>query len=238
MGYQILEFYFQYLPCYNVQGGALQFQELEVNASMSLPLKEVVPKGWVQTDRASHEAWAKLIKRSPLAATIMHLLAARVGDHNAVVISQKTLAGLASASRRGVQSALKILADDRWLQLVQIGGTGTVQAHVLNDTVVWSGPRDGLRYSKFSAVVIVSAEEQPGGVIPELQEALRKVPRVFPGEQQLPTGEGLPPPSEMPLPGLEPDIPAILEAERRAEPVSIGSVVQDIKQRLGDLPED
>jgi hypothetical protein len=28
------------------------------------------------------------------------------------------------------------------------------------------------------------------------------------GERQMPVGDGLPPPSEPPLPGLEPDLPA------------------------------
>jgi hypothetical protein len=94
-------------------------------------------RGWVQTDRASHEAWALLTRRSPLAAQLMHLLAARVGDHNAVVISQKTLAQIAQASRRGVQNALKVLADERWLEVIQIGATGSVNGYVL--MTEWSG---------------------------------------------------------------------------------------------------
>jgi DNA-binding transcriptional MocR family regulator len=195
---------------------------------MSLPAKQSLGNGWVQTDRASHEAWAVLIKRSPLAATLMHLLAARVGDHNAVVISQKTLANLANASRRGVQSALKILEQDRWIELRQIGPTGTVNAHVLNDRVVWSGPREGLRYSLFSAVVVISDDEQPDRVDLGQQEPLRRLPSRRPGEQQLPTGEGLPPPVEQALPGLEPDLPATQEPERRGEPVAIGQLLKSI----------
>jgi DNA-binding transcriptional MocR family regulator len=200
---------------------------------VSLPVKEPL-KGWVQTDRASHEAWAVLIRRSPLAATLMHLLAARVGESNAVVISQKTLANLAGASRRGVQSALKILERDRWIELRQIGTTGSVNAHVLNDRVVWAGARDGLRYSTFTAVVIVSDDEQPDRIDLEKQEPLRKLPRRFPGEQQLPTGEGLPPPSEPALPGLDPDLPATPEPERRSEPVAIGQLLKSIAPDLSE----
>ncbi len=192
---------------------------------MLLPVQEKL-KGWVQTDRASHEAWAVLIRRSPLAATLMHLLAARVGEHNAVVISQKNLAHLAGASRRGVQSALSILVQDRWIELRQLGTTGSVNAHIINDRVVWAGSRDGLQYSKFTAVVIVSDDDQPDRDDLGQQEPLRKVPRRFPGEQQLPTGEGLPPPSEPALPGLEPDLPAIEEPERHGEPVAIGELIK------------
>jgi DNA-binding transcriptional MocR family regulator len=192
---------------------------------MSLPAKQSVQSGWVQTDRSSHEAWAALTRKSPLAAQIMHLLAARVGEHNAVVISQKTLAHLAGASRRGVQNALKVLDRERWLEIRQIGERGTVNAHVINDRVVWSGPRDGLRYSLFSAMVIVSDEEQPDRSELGRQEPLNRVPRLYPGEQQLPTGEGLPPPSEPALPGLETELPATPEPERRGEALSLGSLI-------------
>jgi hypothetical protein len=195
---------------------------------MSLPVKPFPEGSWVQTERAAHEAWAVLIKRSPLAATLMHLLAARVGEANAVVISQKNLATLAKASRRGVQSALKILEQDRWIELKHIGTTGTVNAHVLNDRVVWSGPREGLRYSSFSAVVIISDDDQPDRAGLGLQSPLRKLPQRRPGEQQLPTGEGLPPPSEQALPGFEHDLPATDEPERHGEPVAIGQLLKSI----------
>ncbi len=175
-----------------------------------------------------------LTRKSPLAAQIMHLLAARVGEHNAVVISQKTLASVAGASRRGVQNALKVLERERWLELRQIGERGTVNAHVINDRVVWSGPRDGLRYSKFSAVVIVSDQEQPDREELGRQVPLHKLPRLYPEEQQLPGGAGLPPPSEPPLPGLEPDLPATQEPKRRGEPVAIGALVRGIAPDQGE----
>ena len=40
------------------------------------------------------------------------------------------------------------------------------------------------------------------------QEPLRRVPSLLRDEQQLPSGDGLPPPSEPTLPGMEPDLPA------------------------------
>ena len=201
---------------------------------MGLPAQK--SKGsWVQTDRSSHEAWAVLTRKSPLAAQVMHLLAARVGDHNAVVISQGTLAQLAGASRRGVQNAIAVLERERWIELRQIGDRGTVNAHVINDRVVWTGARDGLRTSLFSAVVVVSDTEQPDREDLGAQQPLRQVPRQFPGERQLPTGEGEPPPSEPSLPGMEPDLPALQEpADRRPmdEAVSLGALVSGIASKL------
>lgn len=172
-------------------------------------LPEKAPSGrWVQTERAAHEAWAALMRESPAAAMLMHLLVARVGPHNAVVVSQKTLGELMGKSRDTVKRALATLKDRNWIEARQIGQSGTVNAYIVNDRVAWSGKRDGIRYSLFSAAVIVSDEEQPDRDQLGRQEPLRKVPSLFQGERQLPTGDGLPPPSEPSLPGMEPDLPA------------------------------
>ena len=128
---------------------------------MSELVKRQPPGHWVQTERAAHEAWASLIEKAPKAAQLMHILTARVGEHNAVVVSQKTLAALMKCSRRTVQRAVDVLAEDRWIEIRQIGENGTVNAHIINDRVAWSGKRDGLRYSLFSAAVIISEAEQP-----------------------------------------------------------------------------
>jgi len=94
------------------------------------------------------------------------------------------------------------------LEIRQIGERGTVNAYVLNDRVVWSGPREGIRYSLFSAAVVVSDYEQPDQAELGQKPALRRLPSLFPGERQLPTGPGLDPPSEPALPGMEPDLPS------------------------------
>lgn len=167
------------------------------------------PRGnWVQTERAAHEAWAALILKAPKAAQLMHLLTARVGENNAVVISQKTLAGLMKCSRRTVQRAVEVLSEDRWIEVRQIGENGTVNAHIINDRVVWLGKRDGIRYSLFTASVVVSEEEQPDRDQLGHQEPLRRLPGLFRDEQQLPSGDGLPPPSQPFFDGMEPDLPA------------------------------
>jgi hypothetical protein len=88
-----------------------------------------------------------------------------------------------------------------------------VNAYVLNRNVVWSGPRDGIRYALFSAAVVVSDQEQPDRDTLDQQLPLRSLPSLYPGERQLPAGDGLPPPSQPSFPGLEPDLPA-----RQADP--------------------
>ena len=194
-----------------------------------MPAKQ--PQGnWVQTERAAHEAWAALIAKAPKAAQIMHILTARVGEHNAVVVSQKNLMKLTGSSRRTVQRALDVLSKDRWIEVRQIGQNGTVNAYIINDRVAWSGKRDGIRYSLFTAAVIASDDEQPDRDDLGHQEPLRRLPSLYRDEQQLPAGDGLPPPSEPPFPGMEPDLPS-----KSAEGQETLEIEQSVTPQWNDL---
>lgn len=179
---------------------------------------------WVQTERKAHEAWADLIRKSPLAAQVMHVLTARVGENNAVVISQKNLARLVKGSERGVRNALQLLSDDNWIEIRQIGGRGTVNAHVINDRVAWSGKRDGIRYSLFSANVIISDDEQPDVTEIDQLSPLRRLPMI--GENQLPSGPGLPPPSQPFLDDLAPDLPATGHYNASSIPLEVAQAIR------------
>lgn len=167
---------------------------------------------FVQTDREAHEAWARLTLKHPTASAIMHLLASRVGDHNAVVISQSTLAKLLGVSRPTISKSIQVLNAERWIEIRQVGGSGSTNAYVLNDRAAWIKSRDGLRYSLFSATVIASEEEQPDRESLENQEPLRGLPRI--GEIQIPIGDGLPPPSQPFFEGMEPDLPEARNIEK------------------------
>ena len=171
---------------------------------------------WVQTEREAHEAWARLIRKSPKAAELMHLITARIGDHNAVVMSIPTIMKLMGTSRPTVIRAINLLREDRWVETVQIGGSGTANAYVVNDRIAWTGPRDGMRFSLFSAAVIASSGDQPDASEIDHQEPLRRLPRI--GERQLPSGDGLPPPSEPFFEGLEPDLPATKADDTMQDP--------------------
>ena len=166
------------------------------------------PNGtWVQTDRAAHEKWARMAVSQPRASALLHVILAHMGRHNAVVVSQAALAKLAQCSARTVQRSLETLRDGGWLEVRQIGPSGTVNAYIVNDRVAWSGPRDGIRYSMFSAAIVLSDAEQPDAAELGAQEPLQHIPSLLPGEQQLPTGPGEPPISQPALDGLELDLP-------------------------------
>jgi hypothetical protein len=162
---------------------------------------------WVQTDRAGHERWAILAVESPRAAALLHVIVARMGRHNALVASQETLASMAKCSSRTIRRSLQILKEENWIEVRQVGSSGTVNAYIVNDRVAWSGARDGIRYSLFSAAVLVSDAEQPDQNELGVQPPLERIPTMHPGECQLPTGPGLDPPTQPPLVGLEPDLP-------------------------------
>lgn len=170
---------------------------------------------WVQTERKAHEAWAGLIARKPRAAQLLHHLVAQMGHQNAVVVSQGVLAKLMGCSVETVKRAVRDLSSEGWMQVVRIG-KGKEAAYVVNDRVAWGQPRDQLRLSTFSATVIADIDDQE----PETLEHrdLRRIPTLYPGEQQLPSGPGLAPPSQPIFDGLEPDLPALTgdAAERAA----------------------
>jgi len=128
-----------------------------------------------------------------------------MGNQNAVVIPQKVLAALMGRSLDTVQRAIRDLAAERWIQVVRIG-KGKEAAYVINDQVAWGQPRDQLRLSAFSATVIADAEDQDALTFDHAP--LRRLPTLYPGEQQLASGDGLSPPSQQFLAGMEPDLPA------------------------------
>lgn len=165
------------------------------------------PGHWVQTERKAHEDWAGLIGRKPKAAMLLHHLVAKMGQQNAVVVSQKTLALLMGASLDTVKRALRVLQDEHWIQVVKMNGPGTVAAYVVNDRVAWGQPRDQLRLSVFSASVIADYDDQDTPALESVQ--LRRIPALFPGERQLPSGDGQEPPSQPSMEGFEPDLPSL-----------------------------
>lgn len=167
------------------------------------------PNGsWIQTERAEHELWAVMISDEPKVAALLHVLLSQMGRHNAIVASQKTLARLARCSVRTLQRSLAVLTEGNWIETRQLGPTGTVLAYVVNSRVAWSGPRDGIRYSVFSADVLIADDEQPDAAELDALPPLQRIPSLNLGEKQLPSGPGLPPISSPSLPGLEPDLPS------------------------------
>lgn len=195
------------------------------------------PRTWVQTERAAHEAWGNLTMKSPRAAALMHQLVANMGHQNAVVVSQKTLAKLMRCSERTIRNALTDLVKDRWVQVVQIGAAGTINAYVVNSAVAWGEKREHLRLSVFHAAVVADAADQPEGAIDRTD--LRRVPIIIPPEQALLAGEGEPG-AQIALPGMEPVIEgqggAPVFRSELAAPESLAALAAQIAALKFDWP--
>jgi len=191
---------------------------------------------WVQTERAAHEAWDRLIAHAPMAARLAHVLVANMGDGNAVVASQKTLGELLGhhkgdgkpVHRNTVRKAINRLARDRWIEVVEIGGKGGALGYRINSRVAWHGPRDQLRYARFSAEVLASESEQTERI--DERPPLRTVPTVMRGETPLPTGPGEDPPSQQPLEGLEP----VVYRDESGRLYEHDPQTGELQQRIGD----
>lgn len=159
---------------------------------------------WVQTERKALEAWAHLTMTSPRASALLQHLVARMGHQNAVVISQKTLAKMMGCSVRTVKYAVADLIAGRWIQCVQVGQHGTVNAYVINSEVAWGEARDQIgRLAVFTATVVADADDQSAEVLEHKQ--LRTLPIVYPPEFAMPHGDGEVG-AQISLPGFEPVI--------------------------------
>lgn len=169
---------------------------------------------WVQTERSAHEAWSKLVRTNQRAAALLHVLVANMDQAAAVVASRATLASLVGFSEATVKRAVADLRRDLWIEVVQLGGKGGVNAYVVNSRVAWAAPRDMLPMAAFSATVLaMEAEQDQVDTAP-----LRRIPTLYPGERQLPTGPGEAPPSQPALGELDPDLPSLqAEIERRGQ---------------------
>jgi DNA-binding transcriptional MocR family regulator len=76
------------------------------------------PSGtWVQTERAGHEKWAKLIRSHPRAAELMHVIVGNMGRHNALVASIPNLQRMMGCSRNTVIRAVTALKDQNWIEV-------------------------------------------------------------------------------------------------------------------------
>lgn len=194
------------------------------------------PATWVQTEREAHESWAQLIVKAPVAARLMHVLVAHMDSSmNAVVASQSTLGELLGGLHRNtVRKAIQLLERDRWIEVVQLGGKGGALAYRVNSRVAWGQSREKIQYAAFNARVLASGSEQVEPL--EGRAPLRRIPSLMRGEQQLPGGEGLEPPSQPSLDGMEPDLPAI-QRDEQGQLWEIDPVTGEAQKLIRQAPE-
>lgn len=162
--------------------------------------KELQPEdsnvNFVQFSREYMKNWRTLIARKPLSASILMFLieksSSQVGGTNAVVCSYKVLEEITGYGRSSVASAVKILREENWIQVVKIG---TTHAYAVNERVAWRGGKNGRKYSIFSATVIGTESEQASADMLDTTK-LKRVPLLESGEFATVGGGRLPPPDQ------------------------------------------
>ena len=97
-----------------------------------------------------------------------------MGERNAIVISRATLASLMRCSEATVKRATQELKVGKWIQVVQIGGKGGLNAYVVNSAVAWGQKREHLHLANFTATVVANASEQDESTLEHCD--LRRIP--------------------------------------------------------------
>lgn len=166
---------------------------------MNNPVKSVKAdvKDFVQYTRGYLRDQRSLARRSPAAWQVFTLLVERMNKSNAIVISQATIAGILGYTRTTINSAVKLLESENWVQIIKVG---QVNAYVINSKVVWrdhSG--SGKRFSGFFAQVVASEDEQTHPIEQWDNIELKNVPVLMPGDLPVVTDEDLPPPDQKDL---------------------------------------
>lgn len=164
---------------------------------------------FVQVTRGYISEMRGLAKRSPLAHSMLWLLIERMNKTNAIVISQKAMSELLDAHKGSISRAAKMLADERWVQVIKIG---TSNAYVVNSQVIWrANNRNGKRYTVFNAEVIATETEQSSLKAWDNME-LKHVPVISKKERAIAGNEDLPPPDQREMDTGFDDIPLRVEA--------------------------
>lgn len=168
------------------------------NGSMGEPLDNPANNhNFVQVSRAYLKAWRGLIRKNGLAAEILFYLVERMGrTTNAVVCSYTILTEVTGYSRRSVATAIKVLKDDNWIQVVKIGNAS---AYCVNERVIWQAGKNQRKYAIFSATVVASEAEQDSDFHLKAQEKLTYVPFVERHERILTGSDELLPPDQQDL---------------------------------------
>lgn len=192
------------------------------------------PITWAQLNLAASEDLRGLIGRQPKAAQLILALIERMepGGGGVVVASRTAMSELISASLPTVDRALKLLADEGWVQRMRIGGAFAL---AINYRVAWVGGRVDIQHAVFGATVIASRSEQDA--IALNPSPMRQVPMLRPDEIPLMTGPGLEPPSQPDLAGVPPTVAyqAELEAhgqQRLAIDPDTGEILTEAEARL------
>lgn len=150
-------------------------------------------QGWIQSDKDAHKAMWQLGVKHPSALAVLHFMISKLNrGAGGIAISAPALARAMSISERTAKSAVGILRDARFVQILK---TGNTNIYIVNSKVAWQGKR-GMRYATFNAQLIIDEQEQ----VRDLDELIKEADKLL----------------DVPVMELEIDI-NIVDAERTIE---------------------
>lgn len=183
---------------------------------------------FAQLDLAASEHLAKLNQTSSTAVTLLLAVVSRLGTPGGVVMATRAVLAeiMGDVSQRTVDRALAVLIKHGYVQRIRVG---TAVGLAVNARVAWTGPRGELvQRAAFQATVIAGRGEQDPETLnpPKMQ----RVPVLDYDEIPVPTGSGLPPPSQPALKGLEP----VLYRDKEGRMYELDSKTGELQQRLAE----
>lgn len=118
-------------------------------------------QGFTQVDTLAHESIWKLNMKNPTAVSVLHYMMARMSRKaTAYIASAATLASEMGVSPRTIQTAVQLLRQYNFVQILKSGNTNV---YVINSHVGWRGER-GSRKAIFHSITHLSESEQESSV--------------------------------------------------------------------------
>lgn len=124
-------------------------------------------QGWVQSDKDAHKAMWQLGIKHPSALAVLHFMISKLNrGAGGIVISAPALARAMGISERTAKTAVAVLRDARFVQILKSGNTNI---YIVNSKVAWQGDR-GMRYASFNAQLVIDENEQ----VKQLDELIKE----------------------------------------------------------------
>jgi anion-transporting ArsA/GET3 family ATPase len=157
--------------------------------------KSAARANFVQIDRESMKSLRELAEQSPTQFRILMVMAEKMDQNNAVMISNKAFQALLGVTRQTISNSVGVLAKNNWLKIMKVG---TSNAYFLNSKAFWTDRIDKQRFAEFTATIITTEKEQDISAEDWDSIKVRKVPmlEVRSEERIIMGSEDLPPPDQ------------------------------------------
>jgi len=131
---------------------------------------------FVQLNRSSLRNIGELINKNKLSVELLFMFAQVMDKQNSIIMSFKTMETIVNRGRNSLSKAIKVLKDDKWIQVVKIG---TSNAYVLNSSVFWTDKGSNRYRAEFTAKVLTNLDEQNKDLRKNKDMKLKKIPTLY-----------------------------------------------------------